>query len=531
MNLVSVREAQWGQQWRSSSWFIVAAMAMALFTDTFLYTFLVPILPYVVEDRLGLDSSLTQRISFALLSESAAVAVVLNPFIGHYADKSASKRVWLLSALVAALLGSAYLALATSVVHIFIGRFIQAIASSFMWVVGYATIADNVDPNRMGMIYGFISVAAAVGLSAGPMVSGVLFKIGGYWTAWASAFAILLVDIVLRLLMLENSRRKREKQSDSSLADDGAPLLHPDDDTSTASRPAVPETIEEKTGLQYYVYMFRHRRFVSGVLGYFVFAILISSFDTTLPLHVRDAFNWDSMPAGLMFLALQGPGIALSPLCGWLKDRVGTRIPTTVGFLGLAPLMWLLGVPGDKRFPWANEGQRGQIIYAVDVTAVGIVSVLLNGVGVLEATATVEEIEKRHPGVFGPNGGFSRAMSICSMSWTIGAFFGPIISGYMAEHIGYYEMTSTIAAICAASAVNTYLNLRPKAHLNHGSLEPDPLPVDFGNGSEGPGADEWNFCPINGRALALMETNYLIIPAISHVPEENSSSFNPWMQN
>jgi MFS family permease len=95
------------------------------------------------------------------------------------------------------------------VVHIFIGRFIQAIASSFMWVVGYATIADSVDSKRLGMIYGVISVAAAVGLSAGPMVSVVLFKIGGYWTAWASAFAILLVDIVLRLLMLENSRRKR----------------------------------------------------------------------------------------------------------------------------------------------------------------------------------------------------------------------------------------------------------------------------------------------------------------------------------
>ncbi|EAL87177.1 MFS multidrug transporter, putative [Aspergillus fumigatus Af293] len=361
MNLASVREAKWGQEWRSSSWFIVTAMAMALFT----------------------------------------------------------------------------------VVHIFIGRFIQAIASSFMWVVGYATIADSVDSTRLGVIYGIISVAAAVGLSAGPMVSGVLFKIGGYWTAWTSAFAILLVDIVLRFLMLENPRRKREKQSDPSPADDGpheeenSPLLRPDNDTSTASRPvAAPETVEEKTGLEYYVYMFRHRRFVTGVLGYFVFAILISSFDTTLPLHVRDAFDWDSMPAGLMFLALQGPGIALSPLVGWLKDRVGTQIPTTIGFLGLAPLMWLLGVPGDERFPWANQGQRGPIIYAMDVTAVGIVSVLLNGVGVLEATATIDEIEHRHPGIFGPHGGYSRAMSICSQSWTIGAFFGPILSGYMAEHIG-----------------------------------------------------------------------------------------------
>lgn len=180
---------------------------------------------------------------------------------------------------------------------------------------------------------------------------------------------------------------------DDGLREENSPLL-PDNDTSATPRATAPEIIEEKTGLQYYMYMFRHRRFVSGVLGYFVFAILISSFDTTLPLHVRDAFNWDSMPAGLMFVALQGPGIALSPLCGWLKDRVGTRIPTTIGFLGLAPLMWLLGVPGDERFPWANEGQRGQIIYAVDVTAVGIVSVLLNGVGVLEATGKSVDHQK-----------------------------------------------------------------------------------------------------------------------------------------
>lgn len=116
-----------------------------------------------------------------------------------------------------------------------------------------------------------------------------------------------------------------EKQSDPSPADDGpheeenSPLLRPDNDTSTASRPvAAPETVEEKTGLEYYVYMFRHRRFVTGVLGYFVFAILISSFDTTLPLHVRDAFDWDSMPAGLMFLALQPRHCAQSPC--WLVE-------------------------------------------------------------------------------------------------------------------------------------------------------------------------------------------------------------------
>ena len=117
-----------------------------------------------------------------------------------------------------------------------------------------------------------------------------------------------------------------------------------------------------------------------------VFSLVASSFDTTLPLHVRDIFHWGSLPSGLLFIGLSGPGIILAPLVGWWKDRIGTRIPTTIGFLGLAPLLLLVGVPGDDRFPWANQGNRGQAIYAVMITGIGFMMCFLNGAGTIEAT-------------------------------------------------------------------------------------------------------------------------------------------------
>ena len=80
----------------------------------YLYGFLVPLLPYVLEHRLGLDESLTQRISTALLSESALVMVIASPLIGSHADRSGAKRAWLLTGLAGALLGSLIIALATS---------------------------------------------------------------------------------------------------------------------------------------------------------------------------------------------------------------------------------------------------------------------------------------------------------------------------------------------------------------------------------------------------------------------------------
>lgn len=89
---------------------------------------------------------------------------------------------------------------------LFIGRLIQAIASSFIWVVGYATIADNVQPEHLGKTYGFVSVVVGAGTSGGPIIAGVLFELGGYWLAWSSAFVIMVFDIILRVLMLERPR-------------------------------------------------------------------------------------------------------------------------------------------------------------------------------------------------------------------------------------------------------------------------------------------------------------------------------------
>lgn len=38
------------------------------------------------------------------------------------------------------------------------------------------------------------------------MAAGILFEMGGYWLAWSSAFAIIVVDIVLRVLMIERPK-------------------------------------------------------------------------------------------------------------------------------------------------------------------------------------------------------------------------------------------------------------------------------------------------------------------------------------
>lgn len=52
----------------------------------------------------------------------------------------------------------------------------------------------------------------------------------------------------------------------------------------------------------------------------------------------------------------------------------------------------------------------------------------------------VDDLEQKHPGIFGPQKGYSRALSISSMGWTLGMFIGPILSGTLIESLGYFNI-------------------------------------------------------------------------------------------
>lgn len=219
---------------------------------------------------------------------------------------------------------------------------------------------------------------------------------------------------------------------------ENTPLLSPQNLKRPTSRAF---SVEEVSTVGYFALLFRQRRFLAATLVTLTYSMLFASFEATLPLHVRAVFGWGSFPSGLMFLALEAPSIICSPLAGILRDRVGVRWPTTMGFLLLGVFMFLCGIPGDSRFPWAQD-KNGKIMYAVCMAIIGSVVNLVTTSGTVESTLVIEEIEAQQPGIFGPNGGYSRLYSLGSMTFTLGTLIGPEVAGLMVDHIGYLEMSS-----------------------------------------------------------------------------------------
>ena len=79
-----------------------------------MYAFLVPILGYMVEDRLKKEPSRIQGLTAELLSLHGFVSVISAPVIAHLADKVSNRKVPLLIAISGCVVGTYLVALCPS---------------------------------------------------------------------------------------------------------------------------------------------------------------------------------------------------------------------------------------------------------------------------------------------------------------------------------------------------------------------------------------------------------------------------------
>ncbi|KAJ5545618.1 hypothetical protein N7494_003203 [Penicillium frequentans] len=414
----------WGYGWRSSQKFVLVAVATTMLTDMFLHDFLVSILPAMLEDRLHLDPELIQNASLALLAESALVSFIVSPFIHHHTDRFQNDN-WLLAGLVGELLGSMMIASADSLMLLFSGRFVQAVANASVGILGLSSLSRKVSLEDFDKINSIISVSLAVGTTAAPLFAGALLQLAGYWGAWKCAFIASAIGIGLQSLMVNTPQPHGvlkvmptdECASEAPAVDEESPLLPTAAAGNVAELQGLPS---EMIDLDLYVHLFTNARYVGGIVSSFCYAVVSSSFSATLPLHVCHVFQWGSLPTGLLFAAIQGPNAVLGVPVAWLKKRIGTRHPTTFGFATLAIMLWLMGIPGDEQISWANSGNRDILLFIGSVMGAGISMSLLNGVGMMEATSAVCELEDEHPELFDSREGHTRAVFVTRLSSTFG---------------------------------------------------------------------------------------------------------------
>ncbi|KAJ2226317.1 hypothetical protein EV180_002986 [Coemansia sp. RSA 518] len=184
---------------RSKPAAVLIVSTVAVFADTVVYGLIVPFLPEILQDRLGMSSS-----SNGLLFGCFGLGVLIGAPVSAYISDRWKLRKW---PMIIGLLGlgatSALFALSNAYWELIVARFAQGLSSGITWAIGLGMIADVYQGEDMGWAMGIAFSGFTLGYLGGPVLGGAIYKAGGVHAIAIFVGAIAGLDLVFRLMLVE----------------------------------------------------------------------------------------------------------------------------------------------------------------------------------------------------------------------------------------------------------------------------------------------------------------------------------------
>ena len=400
-------------KYRSSKPFIILTVCFASFTDIFLYGVVVPVIPFALLNRVGVPEENVQHWVSVLLAVYAAALIACPPIAGWLTDHYKSRRVPFILALFALAGATVMLCLGSSIAILVAGRFLQGVAGGVVVTVSLALLADTVGHEDIGQAVGWLTLSISVANLVSPLLGGVVYARAGYYAVYYMAIALIVVDIILRLLLIERKTARKWQSPDEEIQEPLPGSPHHSEaknsvPTTDPNSPATASSLSSKKkrfATPPVFTLLSSYRLLSAIWCTFAIALLMTAWDAVLPLRVYKLFGWSSLGAGLIFLPLLLPSFA-APLVGKYSDSRGPRLPVFLCFLLGSPFVTLLLLVD-------HSGTR-QVVLLCALLALAGFSFPMGITAVLvEFTYAVDAVEKRRgEGCFGEMGAYAQAVCI-----------------------------------------------------------------------------------------------------------------------
>ncbi|ORY48481.1 MFS general substrate transporter [Rhizoclosmatium globosum] len=162
-----------------SKHFAVAVVFLGGFTDLCVYSIIIPIIPFVLEEIHEPESWI------GILLAIYGLGVIVGSFtLGLMVSrKLVSKKLGMIGSLFVVWASILFFALGHNIWMLCIARFFQGLASCGVWVLGLALVADlyGGEEDKIGTVMGIIFSGLSMGMLLGPPISGWLFTYGRQW--------------------------------------------------------------------------------------------------------------------------------------------------------------------------------------------------------------------------------------------------------------------------------------------------------------------------------------------------------------
>lgn len=444
-----------------------------MFTDLFLYGLVVPVLPFVLLDRIHLEPAQIQTHVSGLLAAYAGASVLSCPSAGIIADRGSSRQLPFLVGLTSLFMATLLLLLGQTVAVLAVARVLQGISAAVVWTVGLALVVDTIGPDNLGKTLGSLFGCISTGELVSPVLGGILYKKAGYAGVFAIGSALLLVDFIMRLLLIEKkfaaAYRREDTREDEGVNGNGSESA--ENDTEENSNPSEEDLLIAKKEEDGYkvasnprkwvkvfpvLYCMKNPRLLVAFALTMSQATLLATFDATIPTIALELYGFDSLQSGLLFIALIVPCLLLGPISGWAVDRYGPKPAAVMGYGFLVPVLILLRL--------VRPGGTTEIIqYCILLALCGLGLGVIGPPVLVEASYIVQRYHKRNPELFGANGAHAQLFAMNSMIFNAGLTVGPLVSGSLKDNVGYGNMNLVMAAVCLVASVlsSIYIGGKP----------------------------------------------------------------------
>ena len=376
---------------------IFSTLFVSVFVTTMGAGIIGPLLP-VYAHEMGANA-IQIGLIFAAFSLTRSIFV---PFFGKLSDIRGKKPVLLAGLLLYFVLSILY-SISNGIWHLIFLRLTQGFASAMILPVAQAYVGIITPESYEGRIMGLFNVSLYGGLSAGPVIGGIVKDCSSMRYSFLSMGLLALIGLILCLFLLPPKKKE--------------PRLEKNKEASS------------------YLALMKDFTIFSLFLFRVCFTLCIGIIWTFLPLITTTRLGFSSTAIGLLLsIHVITSGVFQTPM-GWLADRFNKKAMIILGgIIGMASILAL----SEASVFWQ----------------IAIINAFLGfGAGIsIPALMALSVIEGRKSSSMGS------VMGLMAQAHSVGMFLGPVMAGFLIHFLSIKFTFMTAALILCMAIVIIYFS-------------------------------------------------------------------------
>ncbi len=333
------------QKQKINKWWTLAIVGAGTFMSALDGSVVNTALPIIQKETSSLVSTAAWIVLVYLLTVSASLLV-----FGRLGDIH-GRKVFYIGGLITFIVGSALSGLSPGIYWLIGFRALQALGAASLFALGPAILTGIFPGSERGRALGMQATATYIGLAAGPTIGGLLTEhLGWRWIFFINVpIGLMVIPIAMRVLRKDGASHTRKFDLAGAIALSVAlsALLFGINEGETLGWNSLPVLITLVTAaIALPVFIMVEKRVTHALVNLRLFSNVVFSMSTIaallsymatsavnflMPFYLETARGFRVDVAGYILVSTP---VVMAMLTGWsgaLSDRIGQRIPATIG--------------------------------------------------------------------------------------------------------------------------------------------------------------------------------------------------------